>query len=674
MQCITELQLPFQHGILAQDASSKAFATADWTSSLFPPFLTRIDVITACVPPFFSLHSRIELEIFPAFEVLDNRPETTYQRLNANPVHDLTPTVSYSSLGNVASNGPFRQRYIPPAQLSAVMFSCLRRPCIALTCAKFSRLPTAMMYSRPAELVNEVALECSEAFRYNESKRLEERYLRFSIPALVNAAAVSMGRSSADVRSIRKLAEGGFNRTFEITMRDGVQLVARLPYPSTQPKRLAVASEVATMDLARSHGVPVPKIYGYSTDPCNPVGAEYILMEKVRGQLLGDMWFTLSEKQRIKILSEIVDNEAKLFAIGFPAYGSVYYDDDLPQGMGRELLQSEGIAKQLCIGPDASLKFWFEERSAIDIERGPSAKEIAWLQAYGKSRLPFDRVYRDITHYKQSDPQEHLQNLEKYKQAARQLAPKEAWLNKPIMRHPDLNPNNIFVSESFEIVGIIDWQHSTVLPLSLHASIPKYFQNYGDPDSEDLRQPQLPNGLDELEEEDREKELELYRGRHLHFYYVGATAKKNDSHFRALMHKGGYFRRRIFQRASEPWEGNNIPLKADLIRMMQHWTELGPCSDGNDEHAYPCPISFDSPEIEETFQGMTKQEKADDEMEILRNAIGINVDGWVSYEGYKRAVDQVAEMKALAIGYAESDFEREMTTRHWPFDDHDEKE
>ena len=109
-------------------------------------------------------------------------------------------------------------------------------------------------------------------------------------------------------------------------MKDGLQLIARLPYPSTQPKQLAVPSEVATVDLIRSQGILVPKIYDYSPDADNAVSAEYILMEKAPGRLLGDVWFTLSDKQRIKILSEIVENEVKLFAIDFPAYGSVFYD------------------------------------------------------------------------------------------------------------------------------------------------------------------------------------------------------------------------------------------------------------------------------------------------------------------------------------------------------------
>jgi hypothetical protein len=205
---------------------------------------------------------------------------------------------------------------------------------------------------------------------YNESKRLAERYLRFDITELSRAAAASVGRSSEDIRSIHKIAESGFNRTLELTMKDGFQLIARLPYPSTQPKRLAVASEVATMDLVRSHGIPVPKIYGYCNDVDTPVGAEYILMEKVKGKSLGDVWFTLSPKDRIKGLSAIVEHETKLFSLSFPAFGSVYFDQDLPPDMGKVLCQNGSFNQRLCIGPDTSLKFWYETRSALDINRG----------------------------------------------------------------------------------------------------------------------------------------------------------------------------------------------------------------------------------------------------------------------------------------------------------------
>lgn len=164
-------------------------------------------------------------------------------------------------------------------------------------------------------------------------------------------------------------------------MKDGFQLIARLPYPMTQPKRLAVASEVATMDLVRSHGLLVPQVYGYSTDTDNPVGVEYILMEKSKGKALGDVWFTLSQNDRIKVVSDIAKHEAKLFSLDLPASGSIYYEEDLPHGMGKVPCQGGSSGKRLCVGPDASLKFWFETRSALDIERDPCTTRI-WTHTH----------------------------------------------------------------------------------------------------------------------------------------------------------------------------------------------------------------------------------------------------------------------------------------------------
>ena len=83
------------------------------------------------------------------------------------------------------------------------------------------------------------------------------------------------------------MAEGGFNKVFEITMDDGTAVLARLPFPSTMPRRLAVASEVATIDFVRAHGVPTPRIFGYAINE-NPVGSEYILIEKLTGKPISD--------------------------------------------------------------------------------------------------------------------------------------------------------------------------------------------------------------------------------------------------------------------------------------------------------------------------------------------------------------------------------------------------
>jgi hypothetical protein len=169
---------------------------------------------------------------------------------------------------------------------------------------------------------------------YNETERHADRNLRFNVDELKRVAAESINKPLSDVKSMRKLAAGGFNRILEISIKDGASVLARLPYPSTSPRRLAVASEVATMDFVRSRGIRTPEVLGYSIEE-NAVGLEYILMEKLPKRPIGDAWFDLSEQERLQILHDIVQLEAKMFSIKLPASGGIYYARDLPSDTHR---------------------------------------------------------------------------------------------------------------------------------------------------------------------------------------------------------------------------------------------------------------------------------------------------------------------------------------------------
>ncbi|KAF8154517.1 hypothetical protein B0H34DRAFT_526236 [Crassisporium funariophilum] len=80
-------------------------------------------------------------------------------------------------------------------------------------------------------------------------------------------------------------------------MHDGFEMVARIPYPITVPKFYAIASEVATLRLLRSYGLPVPELYGYSPSSDNAAKTEYIFMEFMKGTKLSDV-FTELERER----------------------------------------------------------------------------------------------------------------------------------------------------------------------------------------------------------------------------------------------------------------------------------------------------------------------------------------------------------------------------------------
>lgn len=173
-------------------------------------------------------------------------------------------------------------------------------------------------------------------------------------------AAAAVKQNIEGKVSFQKLAEGGFNRTFLVTMRDGFQFVGRIPYSTTEPNNLVIASEVATMDFLRSHGMPIPKMYSYSATAKNAAGTEYIFMERVQGTNLGDVWFDPFEKARITVVTKLVELESQLFTLKLPENGSLYYTKDLQDECEKiEVPVTDATSNgEFSIGPDPRLSFW----------------------------------------------------------------------------------------------------------------------------------------------------------------------------------------------------------------------------------------------------------------------------------------------------------------------------
>ncbi|KKK20511.1 phosphotransferase family protein, partial [Aspergillus rambellii] len=117
---------------------------------------------------------------------------------------------------------------------------------------------------------------CTDFFRYtsgrwlwDEEQQLRDRFSPFNIPELQKVAASSVGAKKCV--TITKLAEGSFNKTFRLMMDNGMTVIARIPHPIAGPQHYTTASEVATMEFARSIlEIPVPRIYAWSADVKNP--------------------------------------------------------------------------------------------------------------------------------------------------------------------------------------------------------------------------------------------------------------------------------------------------------------------------------------------------------------------------------------------------------------------
>ena len=533
-------------------------------------------------------------------------------------------------------------------------------------------------------------------FRFNDALRHAERRLVFDVEGLRRLAAQSVDRSPADVVNLSKLAEGGFNRSFLITLRDGFQMVARIPYPATVPKYYAVASEVATMDFLRSSGLPTPKVYGYSPESENAAGTEYIFMEFVRGTKLSDVWLSLGEQEVISILRQLVQLESKMMSLSFPAGGSLYYTQDLEKvarGLGVPLED-----ERFCVGPDTRLHLWYGRRSQLDVDRGPctplsaffsitpwnqpitidesaeaalvaaARKELAFLAQFGKPLLPFRRERRDGYQYQEQSPSAYIENLNHYLLIASSLVPRDPALGRFCIRHPDLQQSNIVVSRSpdsdWQVVSLLDWQHASILPPFLLAGVPQRLQNYDDPISQSMTLPSLPENFDELDETERTEAEEVYLRRLVHYHYVTNTEECNELHHAALTDPMCVLRGHLFHHASNPWEGETLELKVALIQATERWETL---TGGG----APCPVVFNAEDVRETTKLNEVQRRADEALEAWQNMLGLGPEGWVPTQHYEEAVALSKQMKE-ALAEARSAEERAEIMGHWPWDDMDE--
>ena len=151
---------------------------------------------------------------------------------------------------------------------------------------------------------------------WNEREQLEARYRRFDVHNLQEAACQAVGADKCV--SFEKIGEGNFNKAYRLVMENGQKVIAKVPHPNAGPRVLTTASEVATMEFARTIlNIPVPRVLTWSVTDQNPVQAEYILMEEARGTRLHKVWPYLPLDKKAGIVWELVDTERKLLSVSF---------------------------------------------------------------------------------------------------------------------------------------------------------------------------------------------------------------------------------------------------------------------------------------------------------------------------------------------------------------------
>jgi hypothetical protein len=221
----------------------------------------------------------------------------------------------------------------------------------------------------------------------DEKQQFLKRRVKFDVRKLCDVVA-SLNKNGASVCKIDKM-EGGFSKALLITTEDGMEVVAKIPCPNAGRAKYSTASEAAVLQygvvpfpLTRavtkltawgfpvsSHTkIPVPKILAWNADSSNPVGAEYIIMEKASGIQLFKVWDDITEADRLNLIKGLTQLENQFAAIRFPACGSLYFRHSISKASERMLLDSSvDPAGLFCVGP-ACGPAWTDGISPADIQ------------------------------------------------------------------------------------------------------------------------------------------------------------------------------------------------------------------------------------------------------------------------------------------------------------------
>ncbi|KAH6723680.1 kinase-like domain-containing protein [Leptodontidium sp. MPI-SDFR-AT-0119] len=431
-------------------------------------------------------------------------------------------------------------------------------------------------------------------------------------------------------------------------MDDGTIVIARIPNPNAGPPFKTTASEVATMDFARTVlGIPVPKVLSWSGEAENPVESEYILMEEAIGNQLGEVWDEMELHDKLKIVDDIVAIERKFLSLSFTRYGNLYFANDAFPGCEKaeiigEVPQSlkKEVENRFVIGPVVDRGFWHRERASMGIDRGPwkspqdylkaiGQREIAWIGSHATQK-PLGGLFAPSE--AQRTPEAHVVLYRKFLDVAEYLLPKGDQI-RPTLWHWDIHAPNIFVHEG-HVAALIDWQDTWVGPLFLQARHPRLVDYNGE------LMVRLPESYDALEDGDEKTRIRIQVEKSIVLWTYETETKNTNSILHDILHiNQGRTRRDTVDFSANTWDGDIIPFRQCLIRIVRHWNEI------NTE--VPCPIEFTDEEKKAHLRDGEGWNENADFWDSLQGFV--HRDGWTSNENYEQALEIFAQLREQGL-------------------------
>ena len=192
---------------------------------------------------------------------------------------------------------------------------------------------------------------------------------------LKTAATANVQEPHGECFEVFALTRGSFHEIKVLRFTDGWSCIARL---TRCKEHIAKAtSEIATMEYVRARTtIPVPEVYYSDLEPQNPVGAPYVLMERLPGKHLYYIWDKLSTEHKKCVVSQLAGVIFQLSRLKFGTICSLR-DKHGASGPVQNLSWSKDSPGR---GPFTSLQEFFE---CILTDREPRELDMANQEVQG---------------------------------------------------------------------------------------------------------------------------------------------------------------------------------------------------------------------------------------------------------------------------------------------------
>ncbi|KAL8931644.1 MAG: hypothetical protein Q9216_007129 [Gyalolechia sp. 2 TL-2023] len=497
-------------------------------------------------------------------------------------------------------------------------------------------------------------------FVCNEGFETSQRRVQFNVNELCRVATEAAGSESC--AKVEKYPDGMYNKNFLFAMHDGTEVVGKVPNPNAGRPHFTTASEVATMDFVRNVlSTPAPKVLTWNANVQNPVGAEYILMEKMAGIQLHHVWPSLD----MQVTRTIAGKKSKTLAL---LSDHVPGENSSTMAVLQSALIEDLVSRSGCGCLKCRQLTTVHPGSTVDeYKRAIGRREIESIRSL--PRLPKSPLTLCGPHSYEPTPEKKIAALENYLRLVKYVLPTDDSITRSNLWHPDLHSENIYVDadDPTRIVGLIDWQSADLLPLFDHARQP-YILDYDSPQLKGLERPTLSENQKGVPPDERQRALALYHSSSLVALYRRFIHNQIKPLYHAMEYRDtiSYDMLLLAQNLLVDGEAH---YQAHVTNLHDVWADLpGVRSRGNP----PFPFQFTDEDLAVIENDVAAASRGMEYMESLKQKLG---DLWPEkglvrhdqYEDAKKAIQQAKLELYDQLGLNEE--ERAKWDERWPFNE-----